>query len=146
MVLKQFELELLQEQFPDVSPRALQRVTAESLSDPDQVSAHIELWNEAEARAAMLHARLMESAERYGAQLPGGGGGTFAEQAERYAGRYLGAIERALDRGASLTQELIDQTFLATLSDVRKFERVIATARAAVNPALRHTAVIEARP
>jgi hypothetical protein len=146
MVLKQFELELLQEQFPEASPRALQRVPAESMNDPGQVSAHIELWNEAEARAAMLHARVMKSAERYGARLPGGVGGTFAEQAERYADRYLGALERALDRGATLTQALIDETFLSALSDARKLEAVIASARAAGNPALRNTPAIEARP
>jgi hypothetical protein len=137
MVLKQFELELLQEQFPDVSPRALERVPAESLSDPDQVSAHIELWNEAEARTAMLHARIMKIAERQGPRLPGGSGCNFADQAERYAGSYLCMLERALDRGESLTQALIDQTFLATLKEVREFETVIADARAAGNPAMR---------
>jgi hypothetical protein len=146
MTLDQFELDQLQELFPYASHRALRRVPVESANDPDYVSTHIELWNEAEACAAMISARVMNLAERHGARLPGGGGSTYAEHAERHAGRYLGAIEKALDGGAALTQALVDESFIVALGDVRKFETVIENARAARNPALRRTGAVDARP
>jgi hypothetical protein len=139
MILEQFKQDRLQDLFPHASHRALQRVPAESVDDADKVSAHIELWTEAEARAAMLSARTLKLSGRYGARLPGDGASTFAEHSEGFAYRYLGAIEKALDRGASLTQALIDETFIAALRDVRKFETRIENARAAGNPALHRT-------
>jgi hypothetical protein len=139
MVLETFELDRLQKLFPHASHRALQRVPVESVDDADIVSAHIELWSEAEARASMLSTRTLKLSERYGARLPGDGGSTFAEHAEGFAYRYLGAIEKALDRGAGLSHALIDETFIAALRDVRKFETLIENARAAKNPALHRT-------
>jgi hypothetical protein len=139
MVLETFELDRLEKLFPHASHRALQRVPAESVADADKVSAHIELWTEAEARASMLSVRALKLSERYGARLPGDGGSTFAEHAEGFAYRYLGALEKALDRGAGLTHALIDETFIAALRDVRKFEALIENARAAGNPAPHRT-------
>jgi hypothetical protein len=139
MILETFEQDRLQDLFPHASHRALQRVPAESVNDADKVAAHIELWAEAEARASMLSMRTLKLSERYGARLPGDGASTFAEHAEGFAYRYLGAIEKALDRGAGLTHALLDETFIAALRDVRKFETLIENARTAGNPALHRT-------
>ncbi len=135
MSLELQDIDRLREAWPLAPLRALRCLPRESLDDPVRVSAHIALWQEAEACAEMLAARTLGLAALYGPKLPGDGGSTFEEHARGHAQEYLGALEQTLDRGGALTDEAIYAQLAAAMMGLRAFEQRLKAAGRGPAPA-----------
>jgi hypothetical protein len=136
MSLDLHEIDSLREAWPFAPLRALKTLSRESLKDPVRVTAHIALWQEAEACAAMLAARTLRLVALYGPHLPGDGGSTFEEHAQGYAEQYLGALEQTLDGSDSLTDEALYDQLVEAIRDLRAFEEGLKNAGRGSAPAL----------